>query len=54
MSTGTTAGADTVRFRPAAAADADALTGLERDTNLLALAHVFPGVPYPTEVEYSR
>ena len=34
-------------FRTASPADADALTTLERDTNLVALAHVFPGVPYP-------
>jgi GNAT superfamily N-acetyltransferase len=34
-------------FRVATAADADALTALERDTNLVALAHVFAGVPYP-------
>lgn len=34
-------------FRPATAADADALTVLERDTNLVALAHVFPDIPYP-------
>ena len=34
-------------FRPATYADAEALTALERDTNLVALAHVFPGVPYP-------
>jgi GNAT superfamily N-acetyltransferase len=34
-------------FRPATADDADALTALERDTNLVALAHVVPGVPYP-------
>src|SRR6185369_14867181 len=35
-------------FRPATPADADALTAVERDTNLVALAHVFPGVPYPS------
>jgi GNAT superfamily N-acetyltransferase len=34
-------------FRAATASDADALTALERDTNLVALAHVFPGVEYP-------
>jgi GNAT superfamily N-acetyltransferase len=34
-------------FRPATTADADALTALERDTNLVALAHVFPDVTYP-------
>jgi GNAT superfamily N-acetyltransferase len=49
MSTRMTAGAAPGTFRPAAAADAEALTALERDTNLVALAHVFPGVPYPTE-----
>jgi GNAT superfamily N-acetyltransferase len=36
-------------FRPATADDADALTALERDTNLVALAHVFPDVPYPDD-----
>jgi GNAT superfamily N-acetyltransferase len=36
-------------FRPATPADAVALTELERDTNLVALAHVFPGVPYPED-----
>ena len=36
-------------FRPATPQDADALTALERDTNLVALAHVFPGVPYPED-----
>jgi GNAT superfamily N-acetyltransferase len=36
-------------FRAATEADADALTALERDTNLVALAHVFPGVPYPED-----
>jgi GNAT superfamily N-acetyltransferase len=34
-------------FRPATRGDAVALAELERDTNLVALAHVFPGVPYP-------
>ena len=48
MSTPMTSGADAATFRPATAADADALTALERETNLVALAHVFPGVPYPT------
>jgi GNAT superfamily N-acetyltransferase len=43
------AGPDTATFRPATPADVDALTDLERDTNLEALAHVFPGVPYPTD-----
>jgi GNAT superfamily N-acetyltransferase len=41
-----TATSETV-FRPATPADADALTALERDTNLVALAHVFTDVPYP-------
>ena len=36
-------------FRPATPEDADALTELERETNLVALAHVFPGVPYPDD-----
>jgi GNAT superfamily N-acetyltransferase len=36
-------------FRPATAEDAEALTALERDTNLVALAHVFAEVPYPTD-----
>jgi len=44
-----TAGNDRISFRPATAADGAALATLERDTNLVALAHVFPGVPYPTE-----
>jgi GNAT superfamily N-acetyltransferase len=43
------AGPETATFRPATAADAEALTELERDTNLVALAHVFPGVDYPTD-----
>ena len=46
MATAMTAAPDVV-FRPATAADAEALTALERDTNLVALAHVFPDVPYP-------
>ena len=41
-------------FRPATAADADALTALERDTNLVALAHVFPDVPYPEDEVRAR
>ena len=40
---------DAAVFRPASAADAEALTALERDTNLVALAHVFPDVPYPSD-----
>jgi hypothetical protein len=43
-------------FRRASAHDATALTELERDTNLVALAHVFPDVPYPypVELEHAR
>jgi GNAT superfamily N-acetyltransferase len=41
-------------FRPATDADADALTALERDTNLVALAHVFPDVPYPDDEVRAR
>jgi GNAT superfamily N-acetyltransferase len=44
-----TAGPEIATFRAATAADAEALTLLERDTNLFALGHVFPGVPYPTD-----
>jgi GNAT superfamily N-acetyltransferase len=44
-----TTGSDAATFRPATASDAEALAVLERDTNLAALAHVFPGVPYPTD-----
>ncbi len=44
-----TTGPETATFRPATASDAEALAALERDTNLAALAHVFPGVPYPTD-----
>jgi GNAT superfamily N-acetyltransferase len=36
-------------FRPAGPGDAAALTGLEREANLVALAHVFPDVPYPED-----
>ena len=36
-------------FRPATEADAEALMQLERDTNLVALGHVFPGVAYPED-----
>jgi GNAT superfamily N-acetyltransferase len=36
-------------FRPATASEAQALMELERDTNLVALEHVFPGVPYPED-----
>jgi len=48
MSTPMSARPEAATFRAASAADADALTELERDTNLVALAHVFPGVPYPS------
>ena len=34
-------------FRPATAADAGALTELERDANLVALGHIFAGIPFP-------
>jgi GNAT superfamily N-acetyltransferase len=43
------AGPETAVFRTASVPDADALTELERDTNLVALAHVFPDVAYPTD-----
>jgi GNAT superfamily N-acetyltransferase len=36
-------------FRAATTSDADALTDLERDANLVALAHVFPDTPYPAD-----
>jgi GNAT superfamily N-acetyltransferase len=36
-------------FRVATPDDVEGLTALERDTNLLALAHVFPDVPYPVD-----
>jgi GNAT superfamily N-acetyltransferase len=41
-------------FRPATADDAGAMTALERDTNLVALAHVFPDVPYPDDAVRER
>jgi GNAT superfamily N-acetyltransferase len=41
-------------FRPAAVADVDVLTELERDANLVALAHVFPGVPFPYDEVRAR
>jgi GNAT superfamily N-acetyltransferase len=49
-----TVGPDTATFRPATPADVEALTALERDTNLEALGHVFPGVPYPTDEVRAR
>lgn len=49
MGTPMSTGPETATFRPATVADAEGLTALERDTNLVALAHVFPGVPYPTD-----
>ncbi len=45
----TTADPATTTFRAATEADAEALMWLERDTNLVALAHVFPGVAYPED-----
>jgi GNAT superfamily N-acetyltransferase len=42
-----TTGSDAALFRAASPADVEALMELERDTNLVALAHVFPGVAYP-------
>jgi GNAT superfamily N-acetyltransferase len=41
-------------FRPAGPGDAAALTALERDANLVALAHVFPDVPYPEDDVLAR
>ena len=41
-------------FRPATVADAEALTALERDTNLVALGHVFAGVPFPHDDVLAR
>ena len=49
MTTRMTSGSDLAVFRAATPADAVALTELERDTNLVALAHVFPGLPYPED-----
>lgn len=42
-------GSETATFRPATTADADALTELERDTNVVALGHVFAGTPFPED-----
>ena len=36
-------------FRAATASDAAVLTDLERDANLVALAHVFPDTAYPED-----
>ncbi|MGI8524281.1 MAG: GNAT family N-acetyltransferase [Nocardioides sp.] len=36
-------------YRPATPDDAPTLAALERDVNIVALAHVFPGVPYPED-----
>ncbi|HEX3930681.1 MAG TPA: GNAT family N-acetyltransferase [Nocardioides sp.] len=41
-------------FRPATGEDADALTDLERDTDLVALGHVFGGLPYPNDEVRAR
>jgi GNAT superfamily N-acetyltransferase len=49
-----TAGPDTATFRPATPADVEAMTDLERVTNLEALGHVFPGVSYPTDEVRAR
>jgi GNAT superfamily N-acetyltransferase len=38
-----------VVFRAVAPTGAAVLTELERDANLVALAHVFPGTPYPED-----
>ncbi len=41
-------------FRPAVPTDAPALTDLERDANLVALAHVFGDTPYPWDAVHER
>jgi GNAT superfamily N-acetyltransferase len=41
-------------FRAATPHDAVALTALERDANLVALAHVFPDTPYPEDEVRTR
>jgi GNAT superfamily N-acetyltransferase len=41
-------------FRVATPSDAVVLTDLERDANLVALAHVFPDTPYPEDEVRSR
>ena len=41
-------------FRAATPLDAEALTDLERDANLVALAHVFPDTPYPADEVRAR
>jgi GNAT superfamily N-acetyltransferase len=50
----TTRDAGQVVFRQASVADAEALTALERDTNVVALSHVFAGLPFPFEEVRSR
>jgi len=40
-------GPETATFRPATTADAEAMTDLERDTNVVALGQVFAGIPFP-------
>ena len=44
----------TDHFRAATPSDATILTHLERDANLVALAHVFPGTPYPEDEVRAR
>jgi GNAT superfamily N-acetyltransferase len=41
-------------LRTATAADVEAMAALERDSNLVALAHVFPGVPFPLDAVRDR
>jgi GNAT superfamily N-acetyltransferase len=43
-----------VTFRAATTSDAVVLTDLERDANLVALAHVFPDTPYPADEVRTR
>jgi GNAT superfamily N-acetyltransferase len=43
-----------VTWRPATPADAVLLRDLERDANLVGLAHVFPGLPFPAEGVLAR
>jgi GNAT superfamily N-acetyltransferase len=43
-----------VTWRPAGPDDAVALRDLERDANLVGLAHVFAGLPFPDEAVLAR
>jgi GNAT superfamily N-acetyltransferase len=43
-----------VTWRSATPDDAAALRDLERDANLIGLAHVFPGLPFPDEGVLAR